>query len=218
MASSNTRSRQNCSASSKKARFIGRRSEGHSFDARIIAASNRDLRAESEAGKFRLDLYYRLAVIQIDIPPMRDRGDDVILLANYYISSLATPLRRKIKGLDREVVRIFKSYPWPGNVRELRNVIERSIILEDGDMITTRYLPPTLGRTTGPVGAENSQDLFALPKSGISLEALEKSLVRQALDQCGGNQTRAAAMLGISRDQLRYRMKKMDEDVAPVDE
>ena len=122
------------------------------------------------------------------------------------------------KGLDREVVRIFKSYPWPGNVRELRNVIERSIILEDGDMITTRYLPPTLGRTTGPVGAENSQDLFALPKSGISLEALEKSLVRQALDQCGGNQTRAAAMLGISRDQLRYRMKKMDEDVAPVDE
>ena len=85
-------------------------------------------------------------------------------------------------------------------------------------MITTRYLPPTLGRTTGPVGAENSQDLFALPKSGISLEALETSLVRQALDQCGGNQTRAAAMLGISRDQLRYRMKKMDEDVAPVDE
>ncbi len=188
------------------------------FDARIIAASNRDLRAESEAGKFRLDLYYRLAVIQIDIPPMRDRGDDVILLANYYISSLATPLRRKIKGLDREVVRIFKSYPWPGNVRELRNVIERSIILEDGDMITTRYLPPTLGRTTGPVGAESSHDLFALPKSGISLEALEKSLVRQALDQCGGNQTRAAAMLGISRDQLRYRMKKMDEDVAPAED
>jgi two-component system response regulator AtoC len=183
------------------------------FDARIIAASNRDLRAESEAGKFRLDLYYRLSVIQIDIPPMRDRGDDVILLASHYINSLATPLRRKIRGLDREVVRIFKSYPWPGNVRELRNVIERSIILEDGDMITTRYLPPNLSRSAGgPVVGDTSSDLFVLPRAGISLETLEKSLVRQALDQCSGNQTRAAAMLGISRDQLRYRMKKMEED------
>ncbi len=188
------------------------------FDARIIAASNRDLRAESEAGKFRLDLYYRLSVIQIDIPPMRDRGDDVILLASHYINSLATPLRRKIRGLDREVVRIFKSYPWPGNVRELRNVIERSIILEDGDMITTRYLPPTLGRTPSAGAGESSTDLFVLPRTGISLEALEKSLVRQALEQCAGNQTRAAAMLGISRDQLRYRMKKMEEDLPHADE
>lgn len=187
------------------------------FDARIIAASNRDLRSESEAGRFRLDLYYRLSVIQIDIPPMRDRGDDVILLANHYIGSLATPLRRKIRGLEKDVVRIFKSYPWPGNVRELRNVIERSIILEDGDMITTRYLPPTLSRSPSVAG-ETSTELFALPRSGISLDELEKSLVRQALDQCSGNQTRAASMLGISRDQLRYRMKKIEGEVLAAED
>src|SRR6267142_2891419 len=108
------------------------------FTARVIAASNRDLKSESDAGRFRLDLYYRLAVIQIDMPALSERGDDVLLLADHFISQMGN---QKIRGLTPEVARVFRLYEWPGNVRELRNVIERATVLEDGDMISTRYLP-----------------------------------------------------------------------------
>ena len=97
---------------------------------RIIAASNRDLRLDSEAGRFRLDLYYRLSVIQIDLPPLRERGDDVLLLANYYIAHFSERLKKRISNLTPEVEDVFRRYHWPGNVRELRNVIERLMILE----------------------------------------------------------------------------------------
>src|SRR5256884_8135694 len=111
------------------------------FDARIIAASNRDLRRESEVGRFRLDLYYRLSVIQIDIPALRERGDDVILLTEHYIQSFGERLRKRITGITPEVASAFRHYNWPGNVRELRNVIERAMILEDDDVITMKYIP-----------------------------------------------------------------------------
>src|SRR5437660_10444151 len=121
------------------------------FDARIIAASNRDLKAESEAARFRLDLYYRLSVIQIDIPPLRERGDDILLLAGHYISTLGERLglRHKIHGLAPEVAEAFRHYAWPGNVRELRHRTERALILEDGDAITAEYLPRDLVAQTG---------------------------------------------------------------------
>jgi len=194
------------------------------LDVRVIAASNRDLKTESEAGRFRLDLYYRLSIIQIDIPPLRERGDDVLLLANHYINSIGSRLRlrKKITGLASDVGAMFLRYDWPGNVRELRNVIERALILEDGDVITMEYLPTALTgggsvqRTgvqsgAGGAAASDSNALFLLPAQGLSLDEVEMSFVQQAIERSAGNQTRAAELLGISRDQLRYRLKKLDE-------
>ena len=189
------------------------------LDVRVVAASNRDLKAESEGARFRLDLYYRLSVIQIDIPPLRERGDDILLLAGHYISTLGERLRlrHKIHGLVPEVAEAFRHYSWPGNVRELRNVVERAMILEDEDVITTEYLPRDLVAQTGGIAtgdgaakAVGAGDEFRLPPRGVSLEEMEMSLVRQALERSGGNQTRAAELLGISRDQLRYRLKKLE--------
>lgn len=189
------------------------------LDVRVIAASNRDLKTESEAGRFRLDLYYRLSIIQIDIPPLRERGDDVLLLSQHYIDTLGSRLRlrRQITRLSPEVEVLFRNYNWPGNVRELRNVIERALILEDDEVITTQYLPGALsGQSarrdgTGSGQNENITEQFSLPSEGISLDDAEMSFVRQAIERSGGNQTRAAELLGISRDQLRYRLKKLDE-------
>jgi DNA-binding NtrC family response regulator len=191
------------------------------LDVRVLAASNRDLKTESEAGRFRLDLYYRLSIIQIDIPPLRDRGDDVLLLSQYYIDTIGARLKRnkKISRLSAEAMDVFRKYRWPGNVRELRNVIERALILEDSDEITTEYLPgglleaPQLDRVSGDKGSTQ----FLLPDQGISLDEAELSFVRQAIERSGGNQTRAAELLGISRDQLRYRLKKLEDTQAIAD-
>lgn len=191
------------------------------LDARVIAASNRDLKGESETGRFRLDLYYRLSVIQIDIPAIRERGDDMILLAEYYIAHFNERLRKRVRGLSPEVADIFRKYAWPGNVRELRNVIERVMILEDGDVITPAYLPrgltPEDKSTSGPaskgvqLAEDNKTPEFRLPPDGVVLDEVEMSLVRQAMERSNGNQTRAAELLGISRDQLRYRIKKIED-------
>lgn len=204
------------------------------LDVRVIAASNRDLKTESEAGRFRLDLYYRLSVIQIDIPPLRERSDDAILLAQHYIAQFNERLRKHVRGLTPEVAATFREYSWPGNVRELRNVIERVMILEDGDLITTNFLPRGFGKdgsgaplakaayvsSTPEAEAEAAPPpvaaahLFRLPPEGVVLDDVEMSLVRQALERSNGNQTRAAELLGISRDQLRYRLKKLDDTSA----
>ena len=197
------------------------------LDVRIIAASNRDLKAESDQARFRLDLYYRLSVIQIDLPALRERGDDVLMLTKYFIERFNEQLRRRVSGLTPKVAELFRRYRWPGNVRELRNIIERVMILEDDDLITTAYLPRsfTLDEMAAtpevssprhqaeanpqPV-AEDLADRFQLPANGVALEKVEMSLVRQAMERSGGNQTRAAELLGISRDQLRYRLKKLE--------
>jgi two-component system response regulator AtoC len=200
------------------------------LDVRVITASNRDLKAASEAGRFRLDLYYRLSVIQIDLPPLRERGDDVLLLTEHYIDNFNEKLRRNIRGLAPEVADIFRHYSWPGNVRELRNVIEWAMILEDNDLITAIWLPrgltpeaeigilsqePIKAWTAGDNhtrGARSASlaELFHLPPEGVQLESVEMTLVEQAMNRSGGNQTRAAELLGISRDQLRYRLKKLE--------
>jgi len=191
------------------------------LDVRIIAASNRNLKRESESGRFRLDLYFRLSVIQIDLPPLRERGDDVLLLANFYMGQFNERLRKRIRGLTPEVEEIFRRYHWPGNVRELRNIIERVMILEDSDLITAAWLPRDLIRDESPASstsvvavsqpAETATPSFLLPDRGINLEEVELTLVRQAMERSGGNQTRASELLGISRDQLRYRLKKISE-------
>jgi two-component system, NtrC family, response regulator AtoC len=188
------------------------------LDVRVIAASNRDLKSESEAGRFRADLFYRLSVIQIDIPPLRDRGDDIRVLAEHYMESFRTRLRKNVNTITPEALEAFSDYAWPGNVRELRNVVERAMILEDAEAITTKYLPRGLigdGRLTFETRLDTkTKDPMQLPSSGVSLEDVEMSLVRQALERSNGNQTKAAELLNISRDQLRYRMKKLEEAAA----
>lgn len=178
------------------------------LDARVIAASNRNLKQESEAGNFRLDLYFRLSVIQVDIPPLRDRGNDVILLAKHYIEKANLKRRGKLlTGLSPEVEHIFRNYRWSGNVRELRNVIERASILEDGDIVTSAHLPADMigGHSQSTNGRSGA---FTLPAEGIPLESVEFDLAKQAIERTNGNLTRAAKLLDISRDQLRYKLRK----------
>ncbi len=178
------------------------------LDSRIIAASNRNLKQESENGNFRLDLYFRLSIIQVDIPPLRDRKDDVILLAKYYIEKANLKRRGKaLTGLSPEVERIFRNYRWSGNVREMRNVIERASILEDGDTVTSTHLPADMLAEQQGNGKVNAV-VFALPAEGIPLETVEFDLARQAIERTHGNLTRAAKLLDISRDQLRYKLRK----------
>lgn len=178
------------------------------LDVRVVAASNRDLKAEAEAQKFRLDLYFRLSVIRVDIPPLRERGEDIVLLAKHYIEKTNQKRgAKKLRGLSKETERIFLNYKWLGNVRELRNVIERASILEDGETVTTEHLPADLiGRNSSETNEKNSN--FILPEEGIPLEEVELILAKQAMERTDGNLTRAARLLHISRDQLRYRLKK----------
>ncbi len=189
------------------------------LDVRIIAASNKDLKRISNEGTFRLDLYFRLSVIQVDIPPLRDRGGDVLLLAQYYIDKAKQKRRAgTLTGLSPEVARVFQRYGWTGNVRELRNVIERASILEDGPLITMTHLPADMVAGDDP-GTAGSSSFFHLPAEGIPLETVEFELARQAMARTGGNLTRAAKLLDISRDQLRYKLKKSgdyrpDDDMA----
>jgi two-component system, NtrC family, response regulator AtoC len=188
------------------------------LNVRVIASSNRNLRAESEDGRFRLDLFYRLSVMQIDIPPLREREDDVLLLAKHFIGTFGSNRKQNIRGLTDEVADAFCRYPWPGNVRELRNLIERAVLLEDGDLITLSYLPNTIQTgatvvTDKPLegkGPENGPGSSLLPV-GLTLDEVETSLVRQAVAQCGGNHTRAAELLGISRDRVRARLRKAEK-------
>lgn len=187
------------------------------LNVRIIAASNQNLKKNGEEGVFRLDLYYRLSVIQIDIPPLRTRGDDCLLLARFYIEKANQKRRgKKLKGLSPEVARLFTNYNWIGNVRELRNLIERASILEDGEYVTTAHLPADLWKTGA--GDANGAAAIKLPPEGVSLESVEIELARQALERCGGNLTHAAKLLHISRDQLRYRLKKSGDGDFEVEE
>lgn len=178
------------------------------LNARIIAASNRNLKQESEAGTFRLDLFFRLSVIQVDIPPLRERASDVISLAKYYIDKVNLKRRgKRLVGLSQEVDKIFRNYRWSGNVRELRNVIERASILEDGDTVTSAHLPADmLGSQKGSPNG-NSVTII-LPSEGLRLESVEFELSKQAIERTGGNLTQAAKLLDISRDQLRYKLRK----------
>ena len=174
--------------------------------ARIIAATNRDLTAEVDAGRFRKDLYYRLNVIPVNVPPLRDRAGDVPLLVNHIVRKLARDLGRPIREVDDTAMRLLESYDWPGNVRELRNALERAVILCRDEIITSADLPPELGGArSAPFGSSG----FLLPEEGIDLAALERDLVVQALDRAEGNQSKAARLLGIGRYALRYRMEKM---------
>jgi two-component system, NtrC family, response regulator AtoC len=175
-------------------------------DVRVIAASNRDLRQAVDGGGFRKDLYYRLQVVTITIPPLRDRREDIPLLARHFLGYFSREFKKWLPHLAPEAERLLVRYEWPGNVRELRNVIERAMILEDTGDLLPGHLPPEIGRLTA--SAVLPAPTFQLPESGVVLEEVEREFVRQALELTHGNQTRAARLLGLTRDELRYRVKK----------
>src|SRR5262245_35289429 len=173
-------------------------------DVRVIAATNRKLEEEVKQGRFREDLYYRLNVLPIALPPLRDRVKDIPLLLDYYVDSFNTEFKKRVEGIAPEAVARLQAYPWPGNIRELRNAVERAMLLGEGKELTLEDFPMTEGRghrTTLTEGIE-------LPTGGVDLEQLERSLVVQALERSHWNQTRAAALLGLNRDQIRYRIEK----------
>ena len=169
-------------------------------DVRVIAATNRNLDEEVRSGKFREDLFYRLQVMPVLLPPLRERRGDVPLLTSYYVDRFNREFRKHVKGLAPAAARLADQYQWPGNVRELRNAIERAMLLADRDWLEAEDFT-TLTRTVTPTQ-------FKLPPEGVNLEELERQLLLQALDRAGGNQTQAAHLLGINRDQVRYRIEK----------
>jgi psp operon transcriptional activator len=191
-------------------------------DVRIVAATNESLPDQVDKGKFRADLLDRLSFEVVTLPPLRARTGDIPLLTDHFGRRMGVELEwPNWPGFSPRAVAELEAYNWPGNVRELRNVIERVMILEDSDVITADWLPRGLTgdeRTvvSTPVAAvsqpaESATPSFQLPDVGIDLEQVELSLVRQAMERSGGNQTRAAELLGVSRDQLRYRLKKIED-------
>lgn len=196
-------------------------------DVRVIAASNRNLENEVAAGRFREDLFYRLMVIPIFIPPLRSRKEDIPALASFFIEQFNRRFGRRVERLAPEAERLLMEYSWPGNIRELRNIIQRAMILEDGVEIRAASLPfgaagdqflaatafpgqrspETAGRWRRLANGRSLPEL-RIPSGGTTLEGVEKELVAEALRQARGNQSRAARLLDISRDTIRYAMKK----------
>jgi two-component system, NtrC family, response regulator AtoC len=169
-------------------------------DVRVVAAINRDLEEEVKAGKFREDLFYRLQVMPILLPPLRERRGDIPLLASYYIERFNREFKKRVRGMSTAARSLLEQYQWPGNVRELRNAIERAMLLIDHDTLEPGDFT-TLTRSVEPTQ-------FRLPPEGVNLEEVERQLVTQALERAGGSQSRAAQLLGINRDQVRYRIEK----------
>jgi DNA-binding NtrC family response regulator len=197
-------------------------------DVRVIAATNRDLERAMAEKHFREDLYYRLSVITVHLPPLRERRHDILPLADFFLRHYSQKFRKPIEGLSEELRRVLLNYDWPGNVRELKNAIERAMILEEASLLTPAYLPirvtappaaaPLSGAAAGEtwrnVGDGRRIPVWDIPAGGTSLEEVERMLVEQALKQARGNQSEAARLLDVSRDALRYKMKKFRlEDV-----
>jgi DNA-binding NtrC family response regulator len=199
----------------------------HPLQAAVIAATNRDLSAEVKRGRFREDLWFRLNVIPIEVPPLRARAGDVKILVEHFLQRFNAELGKEVPGFTDEALDVLARYPWPGNVRELRNLIERIVILEgDGGVLEASHLPPEVRfarppeksaeEATGDALVEESRptqrapgpERFILPREGIRLEEVERDFIRQALDQSAGSRAGAARLLGISRHVLRYRMEK----------
>ena len=173
-------------------------------DVRVIAATNRSLQEGVKKGQFREDLFYRLNVMAVELPPLRERPDDVPLLINHYIDGFNTEFRKKIRGVTPGAMAALQAYRWRGNVRELRNAVERAMLLAETSELDESHFPML------SAGDSDVSSGLGLPVEGINLEELERSLVVQALERSGWNQTKAATLLGLNRDQIRYRIEKFD--------
>lgn len=166
------------------------------LDVAVIATTNKDLRAAVAAKEFREDLFFRLSTFHLEIPPLRERPEDIPLLARYFIKLFSQKYQKNIGELSRQMITELVAYEWPGNVRELRNVLERSVVLENMEM-----KPPVERRSSRYV---------VLPEAGLSMEEVEKDLIKQAMERANNNQTKAAKLLGISYDTLRYQVRKFN--------
>jgi DNA-binding NtrC family response regulator len=169
-------------------------------DVRVIAATNRNLDEAVAQGKFREDLYYRLNVLPIALPSLREHQTDIPLLVGHYIDSFNREFKKRVRGVSPEAMERLERHPWPGNIRELRNVVERAVLLAESDLLEPGDFPMLAPRAVSSG--------FELPPGGVNLDEVERDLVVQALSRVGGNQTRAAALLGLNRDQIRYRIEK----------
>ena len=178
-----------------------------SVDVRLISATNQDVKTLMNEGKFRKDLYYRLQVVPIYLPPLRERKEDILPLARHFIETFNMEFHKAVKEISEKAREFLIRYDWPGNVRELKNVIERAMILESEDILLLEHLPIELVSGNMPA-ASAASSAFNIPKEGMSLEKVEEELVKQALTIAGGNQSKAADLLGVQRDAFRRRMKK----------
>jgi DNA-binding NtrC family response regulator len=177
-------------------------------DVRIIAATNRKIEKALEEGKLREDLYYRLNLIRIFIPPLRERKEDIPPLVNYFIETFNKEFKKKVRGVHPLALKMMMEYDWPGNVRELRNVVERAVILESEDEILPEHISLPSRPREENAKISISAGVIEIPDEGISLEEVEKLYIMKALEKAKGNKTLAARLLGITRDTLRYRLKK----------
>ena len=182
------------------------------IDVRVIAATNKNLLQLVQDGQFREDLYYRLSVIPVEVPPLRDRGEDVILLANHFLKKFAVQMGKNVVRLSPESLKTMKGYDWPGNVRVLENTIERAVAMSTEDELRVEL--PNSGPSALPTAAANGALGVVLPSDGIDLERyiadVEKSLLQSALRRSNGVQTRAAEILKLSYRSFRHMMKKYD--------
>ena len=175
-----------------------------SVDVRVIAATNRDLRAMVSDGRFRDDLYYRINVLSIDVPPLRERREDIAVLIEFFLKKHTKNTSRLITGLTAETRKLMIDYSWPGNVRQLESAIERAILLAEGDKISLEDLPTEVRQEVGPA----SEGAFKLPAEGINFEDVERNLITQAMEQTDYNITKAAKLLGLTFRTLQYRLEK----------
>jgi len=182
-------------------------------DVRVIAATNRDLMAEMAAGRFRNDLFYRLSVFNVHLPPLRERADDVLLLADSFIRTLAARMGRGDITLSRDAVEVLRRHPWPGNIRELQNAIERALITCEGTLVTATHLAIALPseRSLPPRRPEPAPPAA----SSVDLHELERKAIVDALQRTHGHKARAAALLGLTRFQLYSRLKRYGIEVPP---
>jgi DNA-binding NtrC family response regulator len=180
-------------------------------DVRVIVASNLNLEEAVRAAKFRQDLFFRLSIIPLHLRPLREHKEDVPSLLTHFLQHYNQKFRKSIQGLTKEADELLMNYDWPGNIRELKNAIERVMILSEGNRIAAKYLPIRISEGGGmplPGGEGSATGAFQLPQGGISLFNVEKELIRQALEQARGNKTTASRLLRITRDTLRYKVKK----------
>ena len=179
------------------------------IDVNIIAATNHDLKKAVDSGTFREDLYYRLTSFSVDIPPLKDRDEDVLLLTKHFMRTFTLKYSKNpIENIAKDAEDLLKGYAWPGNVRELRNVIERFVVMEDIETLTAAHLPLDLGGDTQRYTERRKKFQIVLPEEGVSLETVEKDLIKLALERTNNNMTKAAKLLQVSYDTLRYHTKK----------
>lgn len=177
-------------------------------DVRVICASNKDIEKLAQKGQFREDLFYRLSVIPINLAPLRDRREDIPILIDYFVDSYNTRFNKSVSGLTDEARHALETYDWPGNVRELRNAIERAMILQDNGPLSLDLFPIRIAEYRGESRSAGVNGSLRIPDSGINLYDVEKQLIVQALTKAEGNQSKASRLLSITRDTLRYKMKK----------